>query len=195
MYDSGKPQGVGKSAVGFQNRMQNLKKKESHFSAGLFGADKKLEHDDVSGLQTFGTFFDGELHLLAFLKVLEPVTADGGEVDENIGTAFALDETEALGAVEPFNRTDYTIRHFCLLSKIKNKVTQSSFIGRLNKTAQRSCFELPSYYFHNEKPLASYGRNFIMKFSSWQLFYRLQNHHRNQAVCGADLVKLISFVV
>jgi hypothetical protein len=99
--------------------MQNLKKKESHFSAGLFGADKKLEHYDVSSLQTLGAFFDGELHLLAFLQVLEAFALDGREVDENIGAAFALDETETLGAIEPFNRTDYTIRHFCLLSKIK----------------------------------------------------------------------------
>jgi hypothetical protein len=132
----------------------------------LVGAEKNLQDYDVSSLQTLGALLDGELHLLAFLQVLESIAADGGEVDEDIRTAFALDEPEALGSVEPFNRTDYTIRHFCLLSKIKNKVTQSSFIGRLNKTALRSCLEPPSFYFHNEKLLASYGRNFIMKFSS-----------------------------
>jgi hypothetical protein len=79
-------------------------------------------------LQTLGTLFDGEFHLLAFLQVLEAFASDGGEVDKDIGTTFALDETEALGAIEPFNRTDYTIRHFLPPKQNKkNKVTQYVF--------------------------------------------------------------------
>src|SRR3546814_13953175 len=36
---------------------------------------------------------------------------DGGDVDENVGVSvLGLDETEALGAVEPFDRAD---RHRC----------------------------------------------------------------------------------
>jgi len=88
----------------------------------------KLQNYDVSSLQTLGAFFDGEFHLLAFLQVLEAFAFDGREVDENIGAAFALDESEALCAIEPFNRTDYTIRHFLPPKQNKkNKVTQYVF--------------------------------------------------------------------
>jgi len=76
----------------------------------LVGYD--LQDYDISGLQTFGAFFDGEFHLLAFLQVLEAFALDGREVDENIRAAFTLDEAETLCTIEPFNRTDYTIRHF-----------------------------------------------------------------------------------
>jgi hypothetical protein len=34
-------------------------------------------------------------------------------VDENIRAAFALDESEALAAVEPLYRADNTFAHFC----------------------------------------------------------------------------------
>jgi hypothetical protein len=114
-------------------------KKSPAFQQGSFGADKKLEHYDVSSLKPLGTLLDGELHFLSFLEVLETITPDGREVDEDIGATIALDEAETLCAVEPFNRTDYTIRHFCLLSKIKYKVTQSSFIGQLNKIGLKGC--------------------------------------------------------
>jgi hypothetical protein len=89
------------------------KRKEPRFSAGLFFVvGSELQNYNVSGLQTLGAFFDGEFHLLAFLQVLEAFALDGREVDENIGAAFAFDEAETFCAVEPFNRTDYTIRHF-----------------------------------------------------------------------------------
>jgi hypothetical protein len=42
---------------------------------------------------------------ITFSQRFEPVTLDGREVDENIGAAVLLDETETLGVVEPFNRT------------------------------------------------------------------------------------------
>jgi hypothetical protein len=71
----------------------------------------ELENYDVSGLQTLGAFFDGEFHLLAFLQVLEALAFDGLEVNEDVGAAFAFNEAKAFCAIEPFNRTDYTIRH------------------------------------------------------------------------------------
>jgi hypothetical protein len=89
------------------------KKRASLFSETLFGlVGSELQNYDVSSLQTLGAFLDGEFHLLAFLQVLEAFAFDGREVDENIGAAFAFDESETFCAVEPFNRTDYTIRHF-----------------------------------------------------------------------------------
>jgi hypothetical protein len=89
------------------------------FSGTLFVVGLELQDYDVSSLQTLGAFLDGEFHLLAFLQVLEAFAFNGREVNENIGAAFAFDESETFCAIEPFNRTDYTIRHFCLLSKIK----------------------------------------------------------------------------
>lgn len=69
---------------------------------------KLLDGLDCGGLQTFGAFFDGEFHLLAFLKIAEAFAFDGGVVDENVRAAFAGDEAVAFFTVEPFDRTDYT---------------------------------------------------------------------------------------
>jgi hypothetical protein len=73
---------------------------------------ESLEGFDVGSLQTLGAFFDGEFHLLAFFQVAEAFALNSGEVDEYIRTAFAGDEAVALATVEPFDRTDYTFRHF-----------------------------------------------------------------------------------
>jgi len=87
-------------------------KKEPRFSARLFLVGNDLQNYDVSSLQTFGAFFDGEFDFLAFLKVLEAIALNSREVDEDIRAAFTFDEAETLCTIEPFNRTDYTIRHF-----------------------------------------------------------------------------------
>lgn len=66
---------------------------------------------DVAGLRSLGSLFDIELDLLAFHQVAEAIALDGGEVDEDVLSAFALDEAEALVTVEPLDRTDYSFRH------------------------------------------------------------------------------------
>jgi hypothetical protein len=74
---------------------------------GLDGSIKRLSgDDDVASLQAFRTLFDRELDFLAFFKAAVAVTLDGGEMDENVRTAFTLDKTVTFAAVKPFNRTD-----------------------------------------------------------------------------------------
>jgi hypothetical protein len=74
----------------------------------LFLVKSQLENYDVSSLQTLGTFFDREFHLLALLQVLEAFALYGAEVNEYIRTTFTFDEAVAFGTVEPFDRTDNT---------------------------------------------------------------------------------------
>jgi hypothetical protein len=89
------------------------KKITSSFDKVIFGVSQnELESYDVCSLQTLGTLLDGEFHFLAFFEVLETFTLYGREVDEDIRAAFTFDEAETLCSIEPFNRTDYTIRHF-----------------------------------------------------------------------------------
>jgi hypothetical protein len=62
--------------VDYPVKAVELIKKEPRFSTGLFSWFG-LENYYFGSLQTLGAFFDGELHLLAFLKVLEAVSLDG----------------------------------------------------------------------------------------------------------------------
>jgi hypothetical protein len=65
------------------------------------------EHNHVRGLWTLGAFLNREFDLLTFFKVLEAVTLDRREVDEDIRAAFASEETITLASVEPFDCTVY----------------------------------------------------------------------------------------
>jgi hypothetical protein len=67
---------------------------------------------NVRCLWAFGAFFNNEFNLLAFGQVTETVTLNGGEMDEHVRSAFALDKAEALVTIEPLYCTTYTIRHF-----------------------------------------------------------------------------------
>ena len=96
-----------------------LIEKSPTFQRDSFVRFGELENDYVSSLQTLGTGLDGELHLLAFLQVLEAFASDRREMDEDIGAAVTFDEAEALGAIEPLNRTDYTFRNFLPPKQIK----------------------------------------------------------------------------
>jgi hypothetical protein len=94
------------------------------------------DNDDVAGLRTFGTLFDGELDALAFFEVAITITLDGREVDEDIRSTFALDKAVALATVEPFDRTDDTFRHFInLLVEIK-KLVVDQVLGLFHRNGQ-----------------------------------------------------------
>jgi hypothetical protein len=62
-------------------------------------------NDNVAGLGPLGAGLDVELNALAFIKVLETIALDGGEVDENIRATFARDKAKALGSIEPLDGT------------------------------------------------------------------------------------------
>ena len=68
-------------------------------------AVRLVGHNYVASLRTLGAALDREFDLLAFFEVLETITLDGGEMDENVRAAFARDEAEALGPIEPLNDT------------------------------------------------------------------------------------------
>ena len=77
-------------------------------------------HGDVAGLGSFGSLFNIELDLLAFLQVAITIALNSGEMDEHILAAFALDEAETLITVKPLNRTNYSVRHFLPPLAIEN---------------------------------------------------------------------------
>jgi len=94
-------------------------KKSPARNVGLFF--RLAHHCDVASLRTLGALFYCELDLLALLQVAEPITLNGGEMDEHVLSAFALDEAEAFVTVEPLDCTSYSVRHcICLLWQDKN---------------------------------------------------------------------------
>jgi len=103
-----------------------------------------LDCFDVGCLQTLGALFDGEFHLLAFFEVAETIGLNGREMDENIRTAIAGDESVTLAAIKPFDRTDYTFRHFLPPKQKKKKDIMEQYVFHRpvnKKTVQRHCFE------------------------------------------------------
>jgi hypothetical protein len=69
---------------------------------GPFGC-YRLYSDDILCLWAFLAFSNSEFDLLAFCKRLESVTLNCAEVRKYIGARLLLDESEALGFVEPLN--------------------------------------------------------------------------------------------
>ena len=84
-----------------------------------------LEGLDVRGLQALGTLGDFEFNRLAIIQRLVAISHDRGEVDENVLSTLALDESKALAGIEPLHCTLFFTHCFY------------SFL----MTAMRSCFE------------------------------------------------------
>src|SRR5687767_8094531 len=65
-----------------------------------------LDGDDVLRLRALRALRDVELDPLVLVEALVALRLDGGEVDEDVGTAAVLrDEAEALLGVEPLHGT------------------------------------------------------------------------------------------
>src|SRR6266852_120163 len=62
-----------------------------------------LEGLDVRGLQALGALGDFEFNRLAIIQRLVAISHDRGEMDENVLTALALDESKALAGIEPLH--------------------------------------------------------------------------------------------
>ena len=58
---------------------------------------------DVCGVQSLVPGLDLEFHLLTFSKRLESIHRDGREVNEDVFSAFLLDEAIPLGVIEPLH--------------------------------------------------------------------------------------------
>ncbi len=78
---------------------------------GLFSA-RSNDNGHLFGLQAFLALHDTELDLLSFLQGLVAISDDLTKVDEHIILACStLDETKALGVVEPLHRSRFAICH------------------------------------------------------------------------------------
>ena len=78
--------------------------KEKAALSGLFlGGKNFLYRNYVLCLWSFLASCDCELDFLTIRKGFEAVTLNSTEVNEHVGSAFLLNETETFGFVEPFN--------------------------------------------------------------------------------------------
>jgi hypothetical protein len=59
----------------------------------------------VGGVESFGALLALEFDGFAFIERLVAVHLDGGKMDEDIFTAGTLNESVALGSIEPFHDT------------------------------------------------------------------------------------------
>ena len=62
-----------------------------------------LDNADVRCVEALGTFFDFELHVVAFIQALVAACRNRIKVDEYIFAACACDETETFCCIEPFD--------------------------------------------------------------------------------------------
>jgi ABC-type long-subunit fatty acid transport system fused permease/ATPase subunit len=86
--------------------------KEAPIFGGFFSRVRLYLYScNVDSLWAFFTLFDGELHLLAFLKALEALALDRSVVDKNIIAFFAFDETIAFAIIEPLDRSLNSLGH------------------------------------------------------------------------------------
>ena len=85
----------------------------------------ELEGLDVRGLEALGSLGHFEFNRLAIVQRLIAISHNRGEMDENVLTALALDESKALAGIEPLHCTLFFTHCFY------------SFL----MTAMRSCFE------------------------------------------------------
>jgi hypothetical protein len=67
------------------------------------GSTPYLEGLDVRGLQALGALGDFEFNRLAIIQRLVAVSHDCGEMDENVLSTLALDESKALAGIEPLH--------------------------------------------------------------------------------------------
>src|SRR5262245_46038790 len=65
----------------------------------------RLDANDVARLRTLRTLDDVEGDAVPLAERTEALRLDGGLVDEHVRALVTSDETEALGVVEPLDRT------------------------------------------------------------------------------------------
>jgi hypothetical protein len=78
------------------------------------GSSCSLEGLYVRGLQALGALGNFEFNRLAIVQRLIAISHDRGEMDENVLTALALDEAEALAGIEPLHCTLFFTHCFTL---------------------------------------------------------------------------------
>jgi len=91
-----------------------LKPAGSRFKADQAGSSCSLEGLYVRGLQTLRALGNFEFNRLAIVQRLIAISHDSGEMDENVLTALALYEAEALAGIEPLHGTLFFTHCFTL---------------------------------------------------------------------------------
>jgi hypothetical protein len=86
----------------------------SAFRADQTEGSHPLEGLYVRGLQALGALGNFEFNSLAIVQRLIAISHDSGEMDENVLTALALDEAEALAGIEPLHCTLFFTHCFTL---------------------------------------------------------------------------------
>ena len=69
----------------------------------MYFCEVKLEGLYVRGLQALGALGDFEFNRLAIIQRLVAISHDRGEMDENVLSTLALDESKALAGIEPLH--------------------------------------------------------------------------------------------
>src|SRR6266849_6430615 len=85
-----------------------------------------LEGLDVRGLQALGAFGDFEFNRLAIIQRLVAISHDRGEMDENVLSTLALDESKALAGIEPLHCTLFFTHLLLLFSVDRVAITLES---------------------------------------------------------------------
>jgi len=135
----------GRAKIARGDKKQNPRRASAGISLIYFLV---LNRYYVGGLQTFGAFFDGELHPLTLNQIAVTIGLDGREMDEDVLPTLALDEAVTFAAVKPLDRSDYSFRHFtCLLLQVQKSLLRGSCIllsDWSKKATQGNHLELPS---------------------------------------------------
>ncbi len=81
---------------------------------GQAGLSCQLEGLYVRSLQALGALGNFEFNRLAIVQRLVAISHDRGEMDENVLTALALDESKALAGIEPLHCSLFFTHFFYL---------------------------------------------------------------------------------
>jgi hypothetical protein len=93
-----------------------------------------LQRLNVGGLQALGAADDLKLDRLAVVQRAIAIRLDRGEMDENVLSGLALDETKALAGIKPLHCSLFFV-HFLFLFSIKAIWCYFTSVGHKKKAA------------------------------------------------------------
>src|ERR1700693_1172792 len=92
---------------------------------------------DVFGLKALGALLDLKFHRLPFRQRLVSVHLNRGEMDEDVLSRLALNESIAFCCVEPLDHTLFSAQFLLLVRSVRNcRVVKP--VGGASGTAERS---------------------------------------------------------
>ena len=134
--------GCGNRKSGVEPPHSKIKKRAGRLRAPpeIFQS-KWLQRLDVRRLQALGAADDFEFNRLAIVQRLIAISHDSGEMDENVLTALALDESKALAGVKPLHCSLF-FAHCCVsfqeLSYLVLRYVLAAFRGGIKQKSRKS---------------------------------------------------------